>query len=132
MTLHSSSTIRVRYADTDQMGIAYHGQYFTWFEVGRTDLLRATGLTYKELEKDGLRLPVIETHARFFRPAFYDDVLLVKTAVSGLKGARVSFAYEVFREGSPEPLATAMTCHAAVDKGGRPRRLPEELRRRLA
>jgi acyl-CoA thioester hydrolase len=132
VSLHSSSTIRVRYAETDQMGVAYHGQYFAWFEVGRTDLLRSSGLTYKELEKGGLRLPVIETHARFLRPAFYDDVLLVRTAVSGVKGARVSFAYEVFREGTPEPLATAMTCHAAVDPGGRPRRLPEELRRRLA
>jgi acyl-CoA thioester hydrolase len=114
------------------MGIAHHAEYFAWFEVGRTDLLRQRGLTYRELEASGLRLPVIETHARFRRPAFYDDVLEIRTRLVELSGARVSFEYEVLRRGSPEVLAIGSTSHAAVDPEGRPRRLPPELRRSLA
>jgi acyl-CoA thioester hydrolase len=121
--------IRVRYAETDQMGIAYHGQYFAWFEVGRTDLLRSSGVTYRDLEKEGLRLPVIETQARFMRPAYYDDLLEVRTQVIRVGGARVSFGYEVVRE--EQSLATGETSHAAVDPQGRPRRLPLALRRFL-
>jgi acyl-CoA thioester hydrolase len=114
------------------MGVAYHGDYFAWFEVGRTDLLRERGLTYRELEQDGLRLPVIETHARFLRPAFYDDMLEVRTELTALRGAQVAFAYEVHRPGTPGPIAVGSTSHAAVDLRGRPRRLPADLRRRLA
>jgi acyl-CoA thioester hydrolase len=130
MSPTSASVIRVRYAETDQMGIAYHGGYFAWFEVGRTDLLRASGVTYRELEKEGLRLPVIETEARFLLPAYYDDVLEVRTRVLKVGGARVSFAYEIVR--AEESLATGSTGHASVDPSGRPRRLPEALRRFLA
>jgi acyl-CoA thioester hydrolase len=123
--------VRVRYAETDQMGVAYHGDYFAWFEVGRTDLLRERGLTYRELESQGLRLPVIETSARFLKPALYDDILEIRTRLAELTGARVTFRYEVHREGDGGLLATATTSHAAVDPQGRPRRLPEDLRRRL-
>lgn len=128
----SSSTIRVRYSETDQMGVAWHGEYFAWFEVGRTDLLRGQGLTYSELEKRGLRLPVIETHARYLKPVFYDDLLEVRTRVTALTGARIAFAYEVHRAGTHGPLATGGTTHGAVDARGRPQRLPEEIRRLLA
>jgi len=128
----STSTLRVRYAETDQMGIAHHAEYFAWFEVGRTDLLRECGMTYRELESDGLRLPVIEASARYIKPALYDDVLEVRTAVTAVGGARVGFAYEVRRAGTAGPLATGSTEHAAVDARGRPRRLPETLRRSLA
>jgi len=128
----SRSTVRVRYAETDQMGVAHHAEYFAWFEVGRTDLLRQCGMTYRELEKDGLRLPVIEASARYFRPALYDDLLEVRTEVTAVHGARVGFAYEVRRDGTEGPLATGSTEHAAVDTRGRPRRLPESLRRSLA
>ena len=76
------SSIRVRYAETDQMGIAHHAEYFAWFEVGRTDLLRERGLTYRDLEQRGVRFPVIGTEARFLRPALYDDVLEVRTEVA--------------------------------------------------
>lgn len=131
MSQPCSSVVRVRYAETDQMGVAYHGGYFAWFEVGRTDLLRGSGLTYRELERQGLRLPVIETQARFLRPARYDDILQIETRVTEVGGVRVSFAYEVYREGTPGPLATASTVHAAVDAAGRPRRLPDDLRRWL-
>jgi acyl-CoA thioester hydrolase len=127
----SVSTIRVRYAETDQMGIAHHAEYFAWFEVGRTDLLRECGLPYRDLEKRGLRFPVIGAEARFLRPASYDDVLEVRTALDSLSGARIAFRYEVHREGAPETIATARTEHAAVDAGGRPRRMPEDVRARL-
>jgi acyl-CoA thioester hydrolase len=132
MSVRSTSRVRVRYAETDQMGVAWHGEYFAWFEVGRTDLLREQGLTYKELEGRDLRLPVIEVEARFLRPAHYDDMLEIRTQLRGLSGARVSFDYAVHREGEAEPLATGMTAHAAVDGRGRPRRLPPELRSLLA
>ena len=127
----STSTVRVRYAETDQMGVAWHGQYFAWFEVGRTDLLRHLGCTYRELEEDGLRLPVIEARARHLLPARYDDLLEIRTRLAKLGGARIVFDYEVHREGNDSPLATGSTAHAAVDREGRPRRLPEDLRRRL-
>jgi len=132
MSRRGSTTVRVRYAETDQMGIAWHGGYLAWFEVGRTDLLRGCGCTYRELEAQGLRLPVIEVQARYLRPALYDDVLEIHTRLTDVRGARVSFDYEVRREGTEGPLATGSTSHAAIDLRGRPRRLPEELRRRLA
>ena len=132
MTIRSSSTVRVRYAETDQMGVAYHGEYFAWFEVGRTDLLRGRGMTYRELESQGLHLPVIAAEAQYLRPARYDDVLEIRTRVTALSGARIRFEYEVVKEGADAPLATGSTAHAAVDQRGRPRRLPEDLRRRLA
>jgi acyl-CoA thioester hydrolase len=128
----SLSSVRVRYAETDQMGFAYHGDYFAWFEVGRTDLLRQRGMTYRELEAEDLRLPVIEVHVRYLRPALYDDVLEVRTSVAALSGARISFAYELYRAGEQTPLASATTSHAAVDGRGRPRRFPDTLRRHLA
>jgi acyl-CoA thioester hydrolase len=131
LTAEASSRVRVRYAETDQMGVAYHGNYFTWFEVGRTDLLRTFGLTYRDLEREGVRLPVIEAQARFLRPAFYDDLLDIRTRVASLSGARIAFDYEVRREGAETPLATGSTAHAAVDPDGRARRLPEQVRRCL-
>ena len=133
MSLRSAtSSIRVRYAETDQMGVAHHAEYFAWFEVGRTDLLRQTGMTYREMEADGLRLPVIEATARYLKPVLYDDLLEVRTEVTTVGGARVGFAYEVRREGTEGPLATGTTEHATVDATGRPRRIPEALRRSLA
>jgi acyl-CoA thioester hydrolase len=124
----STSVVRVRYAETDQMGVAYHGGYFAWFEVGRTDLLRNRGMTYKELEAQDVHLPVIEAGARFLRPVLYDDLIEVRTRVAEMSGARVRFEYEVHREGTLGPLATAFTAHAAVDGRGRPRRMPATLR----
>jgi len=128
----SVSTVRVRYAETDQMGVAWHGHYLAWFEVGRTDLLRREGVAYRDLENEGLRLPVIEAELRFLRPARYDDVLEIRTRVVEVRGARVRFDYEVHREGTEGPLATGATAHAAIDTAGRARRLPETLRRLLA
>ena len=125
------SRLRVRYAETDQMGIAWHGSYFEWFEVGRTDLLRERGMTYRELEEQDLYLPVVEARAAYGRPARYDDALVVHTRVASHSGARVAFEYEVRLEADELPLATGFTAHAAVNGRGKPRRLPPELRRLL-
>ena len=130
--IESRSHVRVRYAETDQMGVAWHGNYFAWFEVGRTDLLRHLGTTYREMEALGLRLPVIDCHAEYRRPARYDDDLEVLTRLRKMGGARLEFEYEVRRSGQDDVLARGATIHASTDPAGRPRRLPEELRRRLS
>lgn len=114
------------------MGITYHGAYFVWFEVARVDYIRDRGVRYRDLEeKEDFHLPVIDAQARFLKPAFYDDLLEIRTRMVELVGARIVFEYEVHREGTEGPLATGRTGHAAVNGKGRPRRFPEELRRRL-
>jgi acyl-CoA thioester hydrolase len=128
----SVARLRVRYAETDQMGVAWHGSYFAWFEVGRTDLLRERGMTYRELEQQDLFLPVIEARASYARPARYDDLLEIRTRVASHSGARVAFEYEVRSEAHAAALARGFTAHAAVDARGKPRRLPAELRRLLS
>jgi acyl-CoA thioester hydrolase len=131
VSLACVSRLRVRYAETDQMGVAWHGNYFAWFEVGRTDLLRAHGMSYSELEEQDLYLPVIEARAAYGRPARYDDAIEVHTRVASHSGARVAFEYQVRLDVDQAPLATGFTAHAAVDGRGKPRRLPPELRRLL-
>jgi acyl-CoA thioester hydrolase len=129
--IESRSHVRVRYAETDQMGLAWHGNYFAWFEVGRTDLLRGLGTSYRDLEAAGLRLPIVECRADYKRPARYDDELEVLTRLRRLRGASLEFEYEVRRIGENALVASGATTHASTDPSGRPRRLPDELRRRL-
>ena len=124
----SVSRVRVRYAETDQMGVVYHANYFVWFEVGRTDLLRQSGSTYRELEADGVGLPVIEAHCEYRQPARYDDELEIRTEATLASPVRVEFAYEVVRTSDGTRLVTGRTVHAGVDKDGRPCRLPERVR----
>jgi acyl-CoA thioester hydrolase len=131
LSAESTSTLRVRYAETDQMGVAWHGGFFAWFEVGRTDLLRERGCTYRDLEEQGLRFPVIEAQARYLKPARYDDVLEIHTRLTEVGHVRLAFTYEVRRAGTAGPLAVGSTVHASLDREGRPCRLPDELRRRL-
>ena len=128
----SSSTVRVRYAETDTMGVVYYANSFVWFEVGRCDLLRAVGSTYRELEARGVLLPVIEAHCEFRDPARYDDELEIATRGALLSPVRVEFRYEVVRRTDRTLLATGRTVHAAVDDQGRPRRLPADVREVLA
>jgi len=127
----SVSSLRVRFAETDKFGYAYHGAYFAWFEVGRTQLLRERGMTYVDLMTLGVHLPVISTSAEFLRPVAYDDVLEVRTRLTRLTGVRLVFDYEIQRENEPTVLTRARTEHAGVDAHGRPRRLPEEILRLL-
>ena len=122
--------VRVRYPETDRMGVAYHGHYLVWFELGRTELMRKLGCAYGELEdRDGLFFPVIDVRARYFSSARYDDVLDLRTTVAEVGGVRVRFDYELVR--GDEMLAAGSTEHAAVGRDGRPRRLPASIRRRL-
>jgi acyl-CoA thioester hydrolase len=121
------SLVRVRYADTDQMGVTYHANYLVWFEVGRTDWLRHHGWTYRDMEQDGIKLPVIEAFCRYLVPARYDDELEVHTRASLLTPARVRFDYEI-RVGGSATAATGYTVHAALGASGKPCRLPERVR----
>jgi acyl-CoA thioester hydrolase len=129
-TIHppTLSRIRVRYAETDQMGVVYYANFFVWFEVGRTDLLRASGWSYREMEAGGIGLPVIEAHCAYRRPARYDDDLEIRTRGTLVSPVRVQFDYEVVRPADDLSLATGRTVHAALDKDGRPCRLPERVR----
>jgi acyl-CoA thioester hydrolase len=126
------STVRVRYAETDRMGVAYHAHYFVWFEMARTKLMRRAGCAYKDLEdRDGLRFPVIRAEARYHASARYDDRLDVDARLVSVGGARLRFEYELSAGDGGRLLATGFTEHACVGRDGRPRRLPELLRRRL-
>jgi acyl-CoA thioester hydrolase len=126
--LRSSSRLRVRYAETDKMGIVYYGHYFVWFEVGRTELLRESGWSYREMEIEGFALPVIEAHCAYREPARYDDDLEVRTTGALLSPVRVQFSYEVVRTADAATLATGTTVHATLDRSGRPCRLPNRVR----
>jgi acyl-CoA thioester hydrolase len=125
---HSSSRIRVRYAETDKMGVVYYANYFVWFEVGRTDLLRESGWNYREMEIDGFALPVIEAHCTYRESAKYDDDIEVRTSGTMLSPGRVQFTYEVVRMADAATLATGTTVHATLDRNGRPCRLPPRVR----
>ena len=127
----SHSRIRVRFAETDKFGYAYHGAYFAWFEVGRTDWLRERGMTYVDLMAKDVHLPVVSTDARFLRPIGYDDSVEIITTLTKVTGVRLLFEYELRREHHKETLTRAHTEHAAVDGSGRPRRFPEEILRLL-
>ena len=120
--IQSRADVTVRYAETDMMGVVYHGNYLPWFEIGRTTLLREMGLPYRRLEEDGYRLPVLEMSARFFRPAVYDDTLTIITTMREKPLLRIRLEYEVRR--GDELLVTGRTVHAFVDREGRPVRPP--------
>jgi acyl-CoA thioester hydrolase len=124
----SVSRVRVRYAETDQMGVVYHANYFVWFEVGRTDLLRSAGWTYREMEAGGVSLPVIEAHCDYKQPARYDDDLEIRTAGTLVSPVRVAFSYEVVRPTDSRTVATGRTLHASIDRSGRPCRLPDRVK----
>jgi acyl-CoA thioester hydrolase len=120
--IQSRSQVTVRYAETDMMGIVYHANYLPWFEVGRTTLLKEIGVSYRKLEEEGFRLPVLEVAAKFIRPAVYDDTLEVTSTVRERPLIRIRIDYEVRRGG--ELLATGNTLHAFVDREGKPVRPP--------
>jgi acyl-CoA thioester hydrolase len=124
-------TIRVRYAETDKMGVVYHANYFMWFEIGRCELLRAIGRSYRDMEAAGIGLPVIEAHCEYKSPARYDDELVVKTRGTLLSAARLEFVYEISRPIDATINAVGRTVHAAVDATGRPCRLPDYIRELL-
>jgi acyl-CoA thioester hydrolase len=124
--------VRVRYAETDTMGIVYYANYLVWFEVARTDLLRSAGWSYRDMEAQGYRLPVLEVGCEYRQPAKYDDELDVRTGGLLLSPVRVKFEYEVVRPKDEIVLASGYTVHASVDRDGRPCRLPERVRELLS
>ncbi|HEY2150229.1 MAG TPA: thioesterase family protein [Vicinamibacterales bacterium] len=128
----SVSRIRVRYAETDNMGVVYYANYFVWFEVGRTDLLRTTGWSYREMEADGFALPVIDAHCAYRESAKYDDDIEIRTTGTMLSPVRLQFTYEVVRSSDVMILATGSTEHASLDRTGRPCRLPDRVRALLS
>ncbi len=118
---------RVIYGDTDKMGIAYHANYLRWFEMGRSELFRYIGFTYKEIEEKGVFLPVSEAYCKFLFPAQYDDVLIIETSVdNNIKGG-MKFDYRIFNESGEKILTTGHTKHAFVNSDGRVVRPPDFL-----
>jgi acyl-CoA thioester hydrolase len=124
--MHDEIEIRVRYQETDGQGHVHHANYLTWFELGRVELLRAAGHSYRELEQAGVFLVVAEASLRYYRPALFDDVLRLRTTAVRAKGARIVHRYEVFR--GDELLAEGTTTIACIDRSGRVSRLPAFLR----
>jgi acyl-CoA thioester hydrolase len=117
--------IRVRYAETDRMGLLHHANYLVYFEQGRTELLRQQGYTYKDLEDQGFLLVLTKVEVRYKRPARYDDLLTVRTIVVRTTAVRIDHRYEVLRDG--ELVAEGTSTLACVDRDGRPQALPEFL-----
>ena len=126
---HHDTTVRVRYAETDQMGVVYHSNYLIWFEVGRVELMRALGFEYKKMEtEDDCHIVVADVHCRYEHPARYDEVLRVRTRVAEWRNRIVKFSYEIFRELDNELLATGDTTHVICGSNGRPKSLPPKYR----
>ena len=128
----SVTTLRVRYAETDKMGVVYYANFLVWFEVARADLMRSLGWTYREMEAAGVSLPVLEAHCEYRRPARYDDEIEVRTEGRMLSAVRMRFSYTVVRRGDETVAAEGYTVHAAVDGRGRPCRLPARIQEAFA
>lgn len=130
--IQNTLPIRVRYADTDKMGVSYYANYFKWFEAGRTEMLRDTGLPYAEIEKEGVALPVTEAHCKYRKPARYDELIRVISRLKEFPRASLRIDYEVFNE-TGELIAEGYTMHAFINAAGKPVKPPriflETLRR---
>ena len=122
---------RVLYGDTDCMGVAYYANYLKWFEIGRTELFRTVGSTYRSWEGRGCFLPVYEAYCRYHKPARYDDIIRIETSFSLGGKLRLRFAYRLFHKGDGTLLAEGYTVHVCTDKDGRVIKPPPELRKLL-
>ena len=129
---HHDTTLRVRYAETDQWGTVYHSNFFVWFEVGRVELLRSMGLPYKQMElDDDSHTVVVEVKCAYEKPARYDDLIRIRTWVAESKARTLRFAYEVYNDETGVLLARGETLHVICDGQGRPKPLPEKYRSRI-
>ena len=130
------TTYRVIYGDTDNMGVAYYANYLRWFEIGRTEMFRDLGLTYREVEQKGIFLPVSEAHCKYLAPAHYDDVLVIETTLDTTFRAGMKMDYRVLRKADGSLLAEGFTRHAYLNRDGKvvrpPRFLTEMVNKRLA
>ncbi len=124
--------VRVRYAETDQMGVVYHSNYIVWFEVGRVEMLRQMGFTYREMEKqDGTHIAVVEVRCRFKAPALYDDTILVRTSLMNVRDSLLHFGYEILRETDGTLLAEGETVHIVVGADFKRTPIPDKYRQRF-
>jgi acyl-CoA thioester hydrolase len=131
-TTWGETRLRVRYAETDKMGVVYHSNFVIWFEVGRVELLRQLGFEYKEMEEEEKRhLPVVDLRVRYKAPAQYDDEIVVRTELKNARSSLLHFSYEVFRERDRLLLATGETMHIIVDGKFERRPLPEKYMKAL-
>src|SRR5579862_8639676 len=125
----SETLAHVRYKETDQMGMVYYGNYFTFFEIGRVEYMRERGIAYKRMEsEDDSFIVVAEARCRYLRPARYDDLLRIRTRVSEARRRSIRFAYEILNSDTGELLATGETVHVICNREGRPKSLPEKYR----
>lgn len=123
--------VRVRYAETDQMGVVYHANYLIWCEIGRTDLIRQLGTSYAELEKDGVALAVIDASLRYHFAAKYDDLIRVRTTLTDVRSRTVTFNYIIENAATGARLASASTTLASINKEGKLVVLPGEIRKAM-
>lgn len=118
--MFKETSLRPRYAETDQMGVIYHGNYFTYFEVARSDFFRQNGYSYKMLEGEGVIMPVTESGCKYYKPVLYDDEILIRTHLNWNGKLRTQFTYQIFSKTSEELLAEGFTKHAFVGKDLKP------------
>ncbi|MES2485035.1 MAG: thioesterase family protein [Bacteroidota bacterium] len=131
LTVKNEFNVRVRYAETDQMGVVYHGNYAQYFEMGRVEWLRNLGVSYADMEKDGIMLPVVSLTMNYKKPARYDDLLTVRTILKKQAGVKIEFDYEIYNENN-ELLTTGYSMLVFVDmKTGRPVSPPEYIKEKL-
>jgi acyl-CoA thioester hydrolase len=130
---YSESRIRVRYAETDQMGVVYHANYLIWFEVGRVDFIRHMGMDYRDMEQEeGALIAVVEATARYKAPARYDDELIVRTTLAGVRGPIVRFRYAIVRASDEQLLCEGETTHIVVGRDMKKRDMPQKYAERFA
>lgn len=120
------TTLRVRYSETDQMGVVYHANYLSWFEVGRTELIRELGFPYRRFEDLGYLLPLNEANVKYKSPARYDEEIIVRTRISLCTGVRLVFSYEILRKEDRQTLVTGETRHAWTNKELKPIRIDKK------
>jgi len=124
------TVVRVRYAETDKMGVVYYANYYIYFEIGRVEYMRGRGVDYRSMElEDDSFIVVVESKCRYRRPARYDDQLRIRTRVISAKRRMITFGYEIFHDETGELLATGETIHIVCGGNGRPKPLPEKYRR---
>jgi acyl-CoA thioester hydrolase len=128
---YAETRVRVRYAETDQMGVVYHANYLVWFEIGRVEFIRQVGLDYRQMEADGALIAVVEATARYRAPARYDDELLVRTSLAGVRGSIVRFRYAVVRAHDELLLCEGETTHIVVGPDMKKRDMPAEYAERF-
>ena len=128
----SEINVRVRYQETDQMGIVYYSKYFVYFEMGRIEFLRDMGISYAKIEKENIFLAVADAHCKYKSPAMYDDLLVIKTCLSMIKLARIEFSYEIRRVNEDTLIAEGSTLLACLGKNKKPIAIPEKIRKALS